>query len=614
MTSIQTVQEKLAELDESGFMSDGQEIDTTFERFDLLFPLLLEGDLERNFASEKLSAMIDTLNPREMYSLLMERFSQVSAPASFVCVLGLLGRAMASFTRQQHQYWSSCFPVVFRFLEKFILQDGLPQSMEIDKHDSDQEDSATEEAGTEESRSCGNANDARSVQAACLAFVAALCADSRERPWVQSALVLQFCFKLLAFTIDSYEWPKSSYDFRTQVISLDEQEQIFSNSISALLPIARLVVECNVPLPLLIQFNAAGAADEPETAGPARPSASLKTDSESEGDLTDADDEDSLPGESGAIDGRSNALRWDSAGFTLFLLLAASAATGEIGDATPEIISALKKWFPPILSPQYLLRTLLPHIGDTLERGSLTTNFVILRLMHHLFSKIGCYNVELLEEERKGDGVTREEWDRLADQASSAKEFATFSPAFQRYFEFCQRLAGQMVFCPSRLHRETCHAALMQLFSVFAEYTRHRMMVASVRLCPYGAVSSLVLLRVKEEVLSEYRLLEKARSHAGSAFLHPRTLRFLELLLEQKSLSTDIDVIMNALNFYLFLLLRDKPHCRIGVHQAENVTRMKSILSKLRKAAGAQKDSSSVQAMPMAMLVIDRIEETLQGS
>ena len=119
-----------------------------------------------------------------------------------------------------------------------------------------------------------------------------------------------------------------------------------------------------------------------------------------------------------------------------------------------------------------------------------------------------------------------------------------------------------MVSIPEAAYRQKCWKIVGKLISILDVPSRFRMVECLARTCPYTNVRSLLIDRMRREIVATWNMDRNALSDdTRQTFMSPRLREFLEGMIAGKSdrdMIECVDVYASALSAYRFLLVRDR--------------------------------------------------------
>lgn len=167
------------------------------------------------------------------------------------------------------------------------------------------------------------------------------------------------------------------------------------------------------------------------------------------------------------------------------------------------------------------------------------------------------------------------------------------------YFVFCQDLITFMVNCPIASIRTQAYHLFQGYLSIFTNSERFELIKRIITNCPYPSFVGLVVHRLKQEVEWAWALLPDTNTKSTSSipfsyppsfpspilsssenttfspFLSSKVLYLLSLLQSENSPLSRLDILMNVLSVYRFLLIRDKTSNFTGIWEKEKVQQIR---------------------------------------
>jgi hypothetical protein len=123
------------------------------------------------------------------------------------------------------------------------------------------------------------------------------------------------------------------------------------------------------------------------------------------------------------------------------------------------------------------------------------------------------------------------------------------------YYHLIEALIQFMVNCPVKFLRDEAFKVLRGGFCKVEETSRFFLLEVLVVKCPYNTISSLMLSQMKEETDKSW---PKINSTVQNPFCGPQILNLLEQTIIPTNILERHDVIIAALNYYRYLLIRDQ--------------------------------------------------------
>ncbi len=115
-----------------------------------------------------------------------------------------------------------------------------------------------------------------------------------------------------------------------------------------------------------------------------------------------------------------------------------------------------------------------------------------------------------------------------------------------------------MVSNPVEEERQTAYGCLGALFTLLGPWERFRMLGSLLQDCPYAAVAGLLVARLKDETLRAWPARGSPAGTHCPPFASPKLVDLFPHFMHCKAPIEQLDLLMHSLNFYRFLLLRDR--------------------------------------------------------
>lgn len=205
-------------------------------------------------------------------------------------------------------------------------------------------------------------------------------------------------------------------------------------------------------------------------------------------------------------------------------------------------------FFPSIFSKIYIFQRCIPYINSLLKYPE--TSLKGLKLLE--------YNIKNIEENSIVEPIIQE----------------------TLYNSFAQSLIHFMINCPVFIIRNNTYQLFNQFISLFYEKTRFDLLKSILETCPYSSITGLIIDRFKEEVEKSW---PKEKDLPISIFISPKIL-FIFNYIPKADILNCIETISSTLNFYRFLLIRDKKTNYTNVWKKEEIIRIyKEFIKPLKK-------------------------------
>jgi len=194
----------------------------------------------------------------------------------------------------------------------------------------------------------------------------------------------------------------------------------------------------------------------------------------------------------------------------------------------------LHAW-PSILSAGRQLQLSLPYVAHMLKNPRSTRK--ALALLQHVLSCCSTNSMKVIE---------------LEDSS---------------FFLFVQQLISFMVDCPVQEIRSEGYRLLTVFVSLFEDTTRFVLLQKNLESCPYASVKGLFVSLIKNEVIKAWN----TSSLVPSYFVSPKVLDILPKLTSTRDIHNSIDTIIAVLNFFRFILIKDKTSNLTGVWESDKI-------------------------------------------
>ncbi|KAL6069518.1 VWFA domain-containing protein, variant 2 [Balamuthia mandrillaris] len=219
-----------------------------------------------------------------------------------------------------------------------------------------------------------------------------------------------------------------------------------------------------------------------------------------------------------------------------------------------------------VLSPLYRYCLLVPSISLMLKDPAPLIAEKGLIMMRHMLNAL----TEEKREARKTGHLAPNGREGVASQPivsvdpSQEANIMTFGVSMKTFVLFAQNLIMFMTNCGKLERRQEAFLHLNTFLSLFEEEERYRLLGDLLRTCPYPSIKGLLIHRLKQETIRAWPKDEEHQQQRKkvSPFSSPKLLDLFPFFMHfsgESNLLQDFDVWMNALNYYRFLLLRDRP-------------------------------------------------------
>jgi len=198
---------------------------------------------------------------------------------------------------------------------------------------------------------------------------------------------------------------------------------------------------------------------------------------------------------------------------------------------------------PTVLSPSYLLELLLPY-AIALLKFPRASNYA-LTLLCYAVDRIDQDSISLVFSEGDNDfEILREDTTLIGTGL---------------YLSFVQEMIQFIVSCPVQELRTLFFQGIRRLISLLDDKTRFHLLLRIVKTCPYPSIIALLLHICKEETGRTWSLsISNEIPPRRSLFAGDSLLKIIEAVETISDPLNQADLIMSILNFYRFLLIKDK--------------------------------------------------------
>eukprot|EP01133_Synstelium_polycarpum_P015911 gene15911-18909_t len=235
---------------------------------------------------------------------------------------------------------------------------------------------------------------------------------------------------------------------------------------------------------------------------------------------------------------------------------------------------------PSPLSPLAILKDNLPYIITLLQK----IGFKAIQIVSFLYKRIKSSSVAEREEFLKSPA------DEVGHEGKWLIELAPqMIEAPYHLLQMVQCAIGFLVKCPVQKVRSYAFAQTTSLFGIFTAATRFNLLATLIRTCIFPSFTGL-LIHIFKEAIDAAWLSTEDEEH--QYFVSPKLLEVLTVTLQVGgNLLERLDSIMNALNLYRYLLIRDKSSNLTGVWSRSRILGSRdSFLLPLSRELGKLKD------------------------
>jgi len=149
-------------------------------------------------------------------------------------------------------------------------------------------------------------------------------------------------------------------------------------------------------------------------------------------------------------------------------------------------------------------------------------------------------------------------------QKSIKKEDIKDSP----FFDLIQKVVGFMTICPIGSLRTDYFEALKKYIGLFEDRTRFELFRDIIVSCPYSSLTGLIIYQLKQDV-------ENSWNDRNSPFMSSELLDIFLTKNPSSDILSNIDIILNILSFYRFLLIKDKGTNYTGIWSPSSISSIK---------------------------------------
>ncbi|GAM19995.1 hypothetical protein SAMD00019534_031700 [Acytostelium subglobosum LB1] len=249
-----------------------------------------------------------------------------------------------------------------------------------------------------------------------------------------------------------------------------------------------------------------------------------------------------------------------------------------------------------ILSPVSLLKDNLPYLIALLQSESYRAGFKAIQIISFLHKRIKPCGIDIPQEylssgegaEQHGDATSpREKW--LIDTPPTMVEDC------HHFLQLFQSMVSFLVKCPVQKIRSFAFNQLTLSMATLSAQTRFNLLATLIRHCAFPSFTGLLIHIFKEQIDACWLTTD---TDLRNYFVSPKILEILYIPMQVGgNLLERMDSIMNALNLYRYLLIRDKDSNSTGVWAKSKIAGAKeSFLLPLKAELGKIKQEFASSA------------------
>ncbi|ELR19625.1 uncharacterized protein ACA1_198460 [Acanthamoeba castellanii str. Neff] len=201
----------------------------------------------------------------------------------------------------------------------------------------------------------------------------------------------------------------------------------------------------------------------------------------------------------------------------------------------PPDVTLSQHCLPMVSSSLYSFCRILPSLSQLLREPAPNASFKGHRLLVHFTDLLRGSAGEVSEPVLAGLGASLDQWREL-----------------------CKDVITYMVSNPVEGERQTAYGCLGALFTLLGPWERFRVLGSLLQDCPYAAVAGLLVARLKDETLRAWPARGSPAGTHCPPFASPKLVDLFPHFMHCKAPIEQLDLLMHSLNFYRFLLLRDR--------------------------------------------------------